>query len=54
VLFEQYNSHVSVASSLMALFVTWVVLIAISLVGGGSLARRRRKTRQDATAALGN
>jgi putative spermidine/putrescine transport system permease protein len=33
VLFEQENSHVSVAASLMALFVTWVVLIGISLIG---------------------
>lgn len=38
VLFEQQNSHVSVAASLMSLFVIWVVLIAISLVGG---SRRR-------------
>jgi putative spermidine/putrescine transport system permease protein len=33
VLFEASNSHVSVAASLMALFFTWVVLIAISMVG---------------------
>jgi putative spermidine/putrescine transport system permease protein len=33
VLFEASNSHVSVAASLMALFLTWVVLIAISMVG---------------------
>jgi putative spermidine/putrescine transport system permease protein len=33
VLFESENSHVSVAASLMALFLTWVVLIAISMVG---------------------
>ncbi len=32
-LFEQYNSHVSVAASLMSLFVTWVVLLGISLIG---------------------
>lgn len=38
VLFESQNSHVSVAASLMALFLTWVVLIAISMVG------RSRKT----------
>jgi len=43
VLFEQYNSHVSVAASLMALFVTWVVLIAISLFGTGRLRARRRR-----------
>jgi putative spermidine/putrescine transport system permease protein len=33
VLFEAQNAHVSVAASLMALFLTWVVLIAISMVG---------------------
>jgi putative spermidine/putrescine transport system permease protein len=38
VLFESENSHVSVAASLMALALTWVVLLAISMVGG----RRRR------------
>ena len=33
VLFEASNSHVSVAASLMALFLTWAVLIAISMIG---------------------
>ncbi|MGC8626158.1 MAG: ABC transporter permease [Acidimicrobiales bacterium] len=39
VLFDQYNSHVSVAASLMALFVTWLVLTGISVLG-----RTRKKT----------
>jgi putative spermidine/putrescine transport system permease protein len=38
VLFESQNAHVSVAASLMALFLTWLVLLAISMVG------RRRKS----------
>ncbi len=50
VLFESSNSHVSVAASLMALFLTWVVLIAISLVGGrrgtGQASRFRRNFRR--------
>ncbi|HXW81715.1 MAG TPA: ABC transporter permease subunit [Acidimicrobiales bacterium] len=33
VAFEQENSHVSVAASLLALFVTWVVLMLISYFG---------------------
>jgi hypothetical protein len=49
VLFEASNSHVSVAASLMALFLTWVVLLAISMIGrkkrakaGDRLSRVRR------------
>lgn len=49
VLFAQDNSHVSVAASLMALFLTWVVLIAISMVGGSGKRGERGKSR-DATA----
>ena len=33
VAFEQDNSHVSVAASLLALFVTWLVLMGISFFG---------------------
>jgi len=33
VLFEASNSHVSVAASLMALVLTWAVLLAISMIG---------------------
>jgi len=39
VLFDQYNSHVSVAASLMALFVTWLALVGISVLG-----RTRKQT----------
>lgn len=34
VVFDQTNAHVSVAASLMALLLTWVVLIGISFFGG--------------------
>ena len=43
VLFESQNSHVSVAASLMALALTWVVLIAISMVGGRSRAAQAKR-----------
>jgi putative spermidine/putrescine transport system permease protein len=42
VLFEDQNSHVSVAASMLALLLTWAVLIAISLVG-----RSRRSSEGD-------
>ncbi len=43
VLFESQNSHVSVAASLMALALTWVVLIAISMVGGRSRSAQAKR-----------
>jgi putative spermidine/putrescine transport system permease protein len=39
--FDQQDGHTSVAASLMALLVTWVILLAISFIGGG----RRRSER---------
>lgn len=44
VVFDQSNAHVSVAASMLALFVTWAVLIGISLVGG---RRPRERTTED-------
>jgi putative spermidine/putrescine transport system permease protein len=37
VLFDANNAHVSTAASFLALFVTWVLLIAISTLGGRRL-----------------
>jgi putative spermidine/putrescine transport system permease protein len=34
VVYDQANAHVSVAASMMSLFVTWAVLLAISLLAG--------------------
>jgi putative spermidine/putrescine transport system permease protein len=34
VVYDQTNAHVSVAASMMSLFVSWVVLLGISLVAG--------------------
>lgn len=42
VAFEQDNAHVSVAVSLLALLITWILLIAISALD--QLRRRRRPT----------
>jgi putative spermidine/putrescine transport system permease protein len=39
--FDQTDGHTSVAASLMALLVTWAILVAISFIGGG----RRRNER---------
>lgn len=46
VLFSSQNSHVSVAASLMALFLTWIVLIGISLIGGRSRRGQEKKARR--------
>jgi putative spermidine/putrescine transport system permease protein len=40
--FDQTDGHTSVAASLMALLVTWAILLAISFIGGG---RRRKEAR---------
>ena len=39
--FDQTSGPISVAASLLALFVTWIFLLAISLLGGRSARRRR-------------
>lgn len=41
VLFDQSNSHVSEAASLLSLVLTWVVLLCISLIGRPRSSRRR-------------
>ena len=42
VAFDQTSGPVSVAASLLALFVTWIFLLLITMIGG----RRSRKTRR--------
>ncbi len=41
VLFDQSNSHVSEAASLLSLVLTWVVLLGISMIGRPRASRRR-------------
>jgi putative spermidine/putrescine transport system permease protein len=40
VAFDQTSGPISVAASLLALFVTWIFLLAISMLGGRSARRR--------------
>jgi hypothetical protein len=40
--FDQDNSFVSTAASLLALVITWVLLILISSIGGRRLRRAAR------------
>jgi len=42
--FEQTSGPISVAASLLALFVTWVFLLGISMIGSGRRARRTGAT----------
>ncbi len=50
VLFDQSNSHVSEAASLMSLVLTWVVLLLISMIGRPRRSGRRRLWRRAAGA----
>lgn len=43
--FDQDNAQVSVAASMMALLVTWVVLLAISYLGSGTKLKQWRAAR---------
>ena len=42
VAFDQTSGPISVAASLLALFVTWIFLLAITMIGGRASRRRRR------------
>ena len=43
VAFDQTSGPVSVAASLLALFVTWVFLLAITMIGGRRVTQERRR-----------
>jgi hypothetical protein len=40
VAFDQTSGPISVAASLLALFVTWIFLLAITMIGGRASRRR--------------